>query len=239
MRTKSIIALSFTSIMLLINSCTNEVMDNNNKGGEYFFSSCFITRYYTMDAGDLILDTYDEGQSIYTFVWQGSSSDYYTKDHNSNEYNQLCYKYGDSGLNAYLEKENLASTNSFNCITITCDSEFPGHPVGNNLNDIVFVRLLSAKPFIDSGYSNDYLNSSPILIDGNRLISSTEGWTEVCKLAKDISKEDLMLISRYIRFEFHDRPVSDNKDVVITVALEQEGATPIVSSYGVNFSRII
>lgn len=236
MKRTSIIALITTTVSLLISSCSQETSDSEIVD-DPIFSSSFITRFYTMDAGDLILETYDEDKSTYTFIWQGGYSDYCAKDHNPEEYDNLCDKYGDHGLNAYLEIGNQASSNNFNHITISSDSDFPGHPAGSDLSDIIFVRLLSAKQFIDSGYSDKCLSPYPVRIEDVRVITATEGWTEIYKLAKDITKEDLMLIARDFRVEFHDKPLVEDNDALITVKLEQEGVETIVGSYRVNFSH--
>ena len=153
-------------------------------------------------------------------------------------FEKQCDKYGDSGLKAYMEIDNQASINDFSGITVTSDSDFPGHPAGEDLSDIAYIRLATAKPFIDSGYSNSYLNSDSVLINNIRLISASEGYTFVYKLAKDITKEDLKLIARNFTIEFHDRPIDDRNYAYITVSLIQEGAEPVASTFGVNFDDL-
>lgn len=236
MKRISIIALVTSVVSLLVSSCNHETSDSEI-ADKCIFSSSFITWFYTMDEGELILETYDKSKSTYTFIWQGGYSDYYTKDHNPNEYDNLCDKYGDRGLNAYLEIGNQASTNSFSRITVTSDIDFPGHPAGSDLSDIVFVRMLSAKQFIDSGYSDKYLRPYPVMIEDVRVITATEGWTKIYKLAKDVTKEDLTLLARDFRVEFHDKPLVEDSDALITVKLEQEGADTIIGSCRVNFSH--
>lgn len=76
------------------------------------------------------------------------------------------------------------------------------------------------------------------MINNIRLISASEGYTFVYKLAKDITKEDLMLIARNFTIEFHDRPIDDRNYAYITVSLIQEGAEPIASTFGVNFDDL-
>lgn len=187
MKRISIIALVTSVVSLLVSSCNHETSDSEI-ADKCIFSSSFITWFYTMDEGELILETYDKSKSTYTFIWQGGYSDYYTKDHNPNEYDNLCDKYGDRGLNAYLEIGNQASTNSFSRITVTSDIDFPGHPAGSDLSDIVFVRMLSAKQFIDSGYSDKYLRPYPVMIEDVRVITATEGWTKYTNWPKMLRK---------------------------------------------------
>ena len=127
---------------------------------EYQLSNSFITCFFKMNSADLSQATYDEEKSIYTIYWQGHSSEHYTEDYNAEYFKILCGKYGDYGFNAYLETGNNASINEFSGITITSDSDFPGHPAGTELNDIVYVRLFSANPFIDSGYLGSFLGTS-------------------------------------------------------------------------------
>lgn len=234
---KFMFGIAFLLLLSVSVSCTKEG-GKELMGGDYLFSNSFITWFYKMDSANLLLDTHDVDKSIYTFIWQGHFSDYFTKEKNPDEYKILCDKYGDSGLNAYLEIDNQASINNFSGISITSDHDFPDHPAGSDLSDIVYVRLSSAKPFIDSGYSKSYLNSDPVLINNFRLISATEGYTDVYKPAKDITKDDLMLIARNITIEFRDKPIEDKNDVFITVSLKQDGDIPIVSTYGVNFEKL-
>ncbi len=198
---------------------------------EPILSDSFITYFYKMDSFDLSLDTSDEEKSIYSFLCKGHSSDYYTKDHNADQFKFLCDKYGDYGLNAYLEVANQASINNFSGITVTSNIDFPGHSAGESLNDIVYVRLSTAKPFIDSGYSDSYLTSDPMFINGIRLITATEGYTEVYKLAKDLVPEDLTLIRNNFIIDFRDRPTDVGKEVLITISFEQENDTPIVNTF--------
>ena len=228
-------------ISLLCLSALVSCSENNQEspvGSEYFFSDSYITWYYRMDSADLLLDTYDIGKSTFIFVWQGHFTDYYTKEHNSGEYTRFCEKFGDFGLNSYLDKDNQGSVNDFIGVTITSSSDFPGHPAGTNLNDIAFIDLVSAKPFIDSRYSDSYLDQHPIMIDGHRLIAESDGFTPIYKIAKDLKREDLMLIGRNFHIVFHDKPLEDNEIVYITVTLEQVGVDPIVSTYGVNFGNL-
>ena len=74
-------------------------------------------------------------------------------------------------------------------------------------------------------------------VHGLRLLLADEGFTEVHKLAKDITKEDLMLIRNDITIEFRDRPIDNQKDVLITVSLAQEKDNPVVGTHLMKASK--
>lgn len=237
MKNKSIICLILVLGLSLFVSCSTIIIENP-KGGDFVFSDHFISWYYKMNALDLFTDTsFKVEDSVYGFICQSSFSEYWTKEHNPEGYTQFCEKYGDSAFKAYQETYNQASVNDFSGISITSGSDFPGHPAGTELNDICFIRLLSAKPFLDSGYSDSFLESDHVMIDNYRLLSSGEGYTVICKPVNEVSKEDLMLIARNFHIGFLDKPVEENSVTYITVTLKQEGESPIIGTVGVNFSN--
>ena len=228
--------ISILGLSLLVSCSENEIQEPIC--GEFVYSDRYVMQFYTMhDTPIFALDTYDLEKSTYEFIWEGSFGEYYSQDHNAEEYIRLSDKYGNiTGLNAYFETPTQASINDFTGVNITSSSDFPGHPAGTSLNDIAYIRVYSAKTFLDSKYSESLIDFSDIVIDNCRVISSV--CRKIEKLVKDITKEDLMLIDRFFYFTFFDMPIEDKEVVYFTVSLEQSNEEPIVSTYGVNFSKL-
>ncbi len=230
------IRLLIIGALLSLVSCSAIKDDQPMEEGELKLSDSFVNWFFKFNRLELFPESTTGSTEDYIFQVQGGFDEYFTPGHKSKEYSHYCDIFEDHGLNMYLSHNNQASVNSIESMNIYSDSDFPSHKAGESLNDIVFARIETAKPFIDNNYPESLLEEDPIRIDGVRVLGPHEGYSVVEKKLSELSSTDCTLMYRNFQLRFVEKPI-EQKDVSIFFEVVEKNGEILSTSHLVNFYK--
>lgn len=228
------IRLLIIGALLSLVSCSIKI-DQPMEEGDLKLSDSFVNWFFKFNR----LDLFSESTGLtedFIFLVQGGFDEYFTPEHNSKDYSHYCDIFEDHGFNMYLSHTHQASVNSIESMNIYSDSDFPSHKAGESLNDIVFARIKTAKPFIDNNYPESMLEEDPIRIDGVRVLAPCEGYSVVEKKLSELSSADCTLMSRNFKLRFIEKPI-EQKDVSIFFEVVETNGEILSTSDRLNFYK--
>lgn len=127
-------------------------------------SQYYVITYLKVDsiAGEARFWTNTQSTDSLDFYVEMRGKDVYTDRLNKEQFLHYARLYNDTAC--YKPVSDIfteeALTDTVTNITIVCDKAYnAAYPAGNSLNEIVKIRYLSAKEYIESGYDDSFINS--------------------------------------------------------------------------------
>jgi hypothetical protein len=210
--------MSVFSVLMLF-SCSQKLVG----GGEDVFTRSYVMEYYKPTGIKLSVRQYSNTKNYLIFYFSPSSYvGGYTDEAGTKErelYDALCEKNGDMTFNRKVFISDVSrppaymSTNMVS-IDVVSNADFDEqHPAGTSLADIISLYGDTAKPYIDSGYT-EYkgLNYYPIR-----------------KILSEITPDDLILFgdgrftSVYLHFD--SQPTLSKEHTFTLTVIDDEGTT--------------